>query len=75
MTMLSDAELRELEIQILRIEIEKHEKELIEHVALKDGLRGSLVLTILGFQKEKLEKLELESADELDMIRKMKDGG
>jgi len=71
--MLSDTELRELEIQILRIEIEKHEKELIEHVELKDGMRASLVLTILGFQKEKLEKLELEAADDLEMARLLKE--
>lgn len=70
--MLSDAELRELEIQNLRIDIEQLEERLICLTESRSPDASGLI-RIIRHEKEKLEKLELEAADDLEMIMKLKD--
>ena len=72
--MLSDAEIREYEIQACRLRISRYESDLPKLLAKKDDAHLSLTLDCLGFTRERLEKLEAEAADDLEMIRKLKDG-
>lgn len=70
--MLSDAELRELEIQNIRIEIERQEERLMRLIESKHSLDAGMVIDIIKHEKEKLEKLELEAADDLKIAQELK---
>lgn len=72
--MLSDAELREYEIQACRLRLIRYESDLPKLLAKKDDMHISLTLDCIRFTRERLEQLEAEAADDLEMIRKLKDG-
>ena len=69
--MLSDAEIREYAIQNERAFIARYEKELAD--GIDDPLHMQMTLTCYGHSRERLAELEAEAADELGLVKQLKE--
>lgn len=70
--MLSDSEIRDYDIAILRLRIEEQKQKLDEAMTGKHGGLADATLSLLELFQEKLHRVEEEAAEELKCVEELK---